>query len=661
MAVRTTVRRWSGLEIRALREAQRMSLREFAARLGVSDRMISKWEAGGAEIHPRPVNQAALDTLLAHADPDVHTRFSLLLSDHLNPPARPADLPRPDPVATSTQPEPAPDGVTVRQRHHLVDGKLMSLVEGGRFLAGADNTARHVDAFYIDVHPVTNAEYERFVAATGHRAPGHWRDQRIPAGLDEHPVVFVSWRDAHAYAAWCRKSLPTSAQWEKAARGVDGTVYPWGNQDTPAKCNVRGSGPATTTPTGQYRSGASPYEVYDLCGNVWEWCADETHSGRRELRGGAFSSPFHRSKPAEFNDASPDMHDDDTGFRCVTLPHALAPSDESEDMKRRDLLRLIGVSGATIALPVTELVGNETPDRGGLVDLTDQKGYDGLNATLWRLYSNSPDKASVLPLVSSHLGILAGGLRDSTTTSGREHLMRLLADMWQLAGEISFDRNNYIDAAHCYTLAATAGKEAGDYDLWACALTRHSFISLYGHDFEQAVPMLNAAAALARRGDQQLTTRFWVSTVAAQVHAGRDDLGSCERALDHASEVLTGHHTTSDTGWLRFSGARLAEESGACYVELGLPDRAAESLEAALTLESSTRRAGAIHADLAIVGVQRRDREFVATHVTHALSAARATNSGYLTTKLAAASTKFGPLMSDRTVRDLTAQIAALR
>lgn len=368
MAVRTTVRRWSGVEIRALREAQRMSLREFAARLGVSDRMISKWEAGGADIHPRPVNQAALDTLLAHADPDVHTRFALLFSDQRKPPAPTADRPRVDRVTPPEGRIPGSDGHRVRQSRHPLDDKLMSLVEAGRFPSGTDDTSRHLDAFYIDVHPVTNAEYARFVAATGHRPPAHWHDHHIPPGLDEHPVVFVSWHDAHAYATWCGKSLPTSAQWEKAARGADGSVYPWGNQDTPAKCNVRGSGPGTTTPTGQYRSGASPYEVYDLRGNVWEWCADETHSGRRELRGGAFSSPFHRSKPAEFNDASPDMHDDDTGFRCVTLPQELAPSAKTEDMKRRDLLRLIGISGASIALPATELAENETPDGGGLMD-----------------------------------------------------------------------------------------------------------------------------------------------------------------------------------------------------------------------------------------------------------------------------------------------------
>ncbi|HEX6514918.1 MAG TPA: SUMF1/EgtB/PvdO family nonheme iron enzyme [Nocardioidaceae bacterium] len=303
----TTVQHWSGLEVRALREAKRMSIREFAAHLGVSDRMISKWEAGKESINPRPVNQAALDTSLAQSDPDVRARFAALIGDSAGG------------TATAEVRE-LPNTNRIR---HPVDGSLMVKVDGSVYLAGPDNTPVWLPAFYIDVHPVSNADYARFVAATSANPPAHWKEDHYPTGLDDHPVVFVTWHDAAAYAAWAKKSLPTAQQWEKAARGTRGNIYPWGDQPTPAKCNVRENGVGSTTPGDRYHSGVSPYGVYDMCGNVWEWCDTESSVGRHELKGAAWTSPFDRATPAAFNDASSDMSDDDTGFRCVVSASTL--------------------------------------------------------------------------------------------------------------------------------------------------------------------------------------------------------------------------------------------------------------------------------------------------------------------------------------------------
>lgn len=289
---RVTVHRWSGREVRALRDAKRMSLREFAAHLGISDRMVSKWEAGGERIRPRPVNQAALDTSLAQSSTEVWRRFEVLLDD-----AAALDTSRP--------------------LRSPVDGKQMVLIEPGPFLRGPNDDEHQLPGFYIDVYPTTNSDYARFVAATGHAAPQNWTDGTYPVGLGNHPVVFVSWRDAAAYADWAHKALPTSAQWEKAARGVHGQTFPWGTTVSPAKCNCRESGPGETSAVDCYPSGTSPYGVYDLCGNVWEWTSTLSTPGRYELKGGAFTSPFARAAPSAFNDASVKMSDDDTGFRCV--------------------------------------------------------------------------------------------------------------------------------------------------------------------------------------------------------------------------------------------------------------------------------------------------------------------------------------------------------
>jgi hypothetical protein len=282
-----------------------MSICEFADRLGVSDRMISKWEAGGEGIHPRPVNQAALDTFLSQSSPEAQARFDLLISAAVELAEQDIELP------------------ANRRVRHPIDGKLMTLVDAGVYLAGPTNEPIWLPAFYIDVYPTTNADYARFLAATGHRPPVDWPDGGPPARLAEHPVVFVTWHDADAYARWARKYLPSAQQWEKAARGGQGHVYPWGSRPTPAKCNVRESGPNDTTPVDRYRSGASLCGAYDLCGNVWEWCATESEPNRRELKGGAFTSPFERATPSAFNDAATTMSDDDTGFRCVTPAQTL--------------------------------------------------------------------------------------------------------------------------------------------------------------------------------------------------------------------------------------------------------------------------------------------------------------------------------------------------
>lgn len=163
----------------------------------------------------------------------------------------------------------------------------------------------------------TAKEYALFAAGTGHQAPPHWDNGGYPDALDSHPVVNVTHTDATSYAAWAGKSLPSADEWEKAARGERGSVYPWGDQATFAKCNVRESGILHTTPVNQYHSGVSAYGVYDLAGNVWEWCRTETEPGRFVLKGSAFTSPFAMAHASAFNDAAAAMFDDDTGFRCV--------------------------------------------------------------------------------------------------------------------------------------------------------------------------------------------------------------------------------------------------------------------------------------------------------------------------------------------------------
>ena len=132
--------------------------------------------------------------------------------------------------------------------------------------------------YEISKFPVTNAEYYIFIYNTGYRIPKGWIGFHFSDGFDEHPVVGVSKADALAYCSWISKicgqnyRLPTEAEWEKAARGIDNRVYPWGDSFDPWRCNTIESGKKTTTPAGSYSPGGdSPFEIADMAGNVWEW------------------------------------------------------------------------------------------------------------------------------------------------------------------------------------------------------------------------------------------------------------------------------------------------------------------------------------------------------------------------------------------------------
>ncbi|MFB7473474.1 transcriptional regulator [Kitasatospora sp. NPDC056184] len=324
-------------------------------------------------------------------------------------------------------------------------------------------------------------------------------------------------------------------------------------------------------------------------------------------------------------------------------------------MKRRDVLSLLAVTGALIALP-----GSEGPSsRPGTTASLAEAGPE-LNSHLWKVFVLSDSKQAVYPMVRHQLGLLAKGLGESRSDTSHRQLCALVGDLYQLAGEIFFDANRYTDAAHCYTLAASASREAGAFDMWACALTRHAFVELYERRFTLAAPILAAASRIAERGDSQLSTRYWVAAVQAEVHAGLGDLDATKRALDDAERVHSLSGELHNGGWLRFDGSRLAEERGTCYLALGRPDLAEQALTAALSQQLSLRRRGAVLAELAALSAERRDLDKTSHYTRKALELVDQTGSGFISRKMQGVRNHLVPLMADGRASALHQQISAL-
>jgi formylglycine-generating enzyme required for sulfatase activity len=260
----------------------------------------------------------------------------------------------------------------------------MAVIPAGDFLMGSPSSDGFTDerpqrsvflsAFRIDRYEVTNAQYEQFVKATGHAVPTNpnpsatiWTDGRPFPGSETHPVVNVNWHDAVAYCAWAGKRLPTEAEWEKAARGTDARLYPWGNEWSVAKANsasywagrtiefndtiewkafwVDGDGArmskerglkgvVLTLPVGTVPEGVSPYGLFDMAGNASEWVQDwfEPHYYLRAprenpkgpdgkllkvVRGGSWLKPAGSLRTADRDYGLPTDQQSGTGFRCA--------------------------------------------------------------------------------------------------------------------------------------------------------------------------------------------------------------------------------------------------------------------------------------------------------------------------------------------------------
>ena len=224
------------------------------------------------------------------------------------------------------------------------DDAEMVLVGAGEFNMGSTDSSYLVSdakpqrkvtlsSYWIYKYEVTVAQYRKFCQATNRQMP----DPPSWGWIENHPMVNVTWADAAAYCAWAGGRLPSEAEWEKAARGADARIYPWGNQWDAAKC-ANPANSTTTRPVGSYPSGISPYGCMDMVGNVYEWCADwydpayyasapsidptgPATGDSRVMRGGSWLFDFAYSFRLDYrNYYGPDYKYDSFGFRCAKTP-----------------------------------------------------------------------------------------------------------------------------------------------------------------------------------------------------------------------------------------------------------------------------------------------------------------------------------------------------
>jgi formylglycine-generating enzyme len=256
----------------------------------------------------------------------------------------------------------------------------MVLIPAGEFYMGSDDQRVderpqrqvYLDAFEIDRYEVANAQYQRFVEATGRKPPLYWNGNHFLAGQADIPVVGIGWQDADAYCEWAGKRLPTEAEWEKACRGADGRRYPWGDEWHPNRLNTWfiledldtniwdvawsflqtgqiDPGMPGLRPVGTFLEGASPYGVMDLAGNASEWVWDwynwsgywdlparnpkvEDPPWNHSLRGSAWFIPYgdqneaqDQSRCSRRNSSHAAYGDARTGFRCAQSVTDVSP------------------------------------------------------------------------------------------------------------------------------------------------------------------------------------------------------------------------------------------------------------------------------------------------------------------------------------------------
>jgi transcriptional regulator with XRE-family HTH domain len=345
-------------------------------------------------------------------------------------------------------------------------------------------------------------------------------------------------------------------------------------------------------------------------------------------------------------------------FDIPTVPEVLAGEN---DMKRRELLRLLSAGGSALMLSFAvdwERIGGAVA-KPSLLDSAVVEDLAAINGRFWSLYLGASAKSAILEGVTGQLKTLVQFLQEPHTEQVHRRLCALVGDLAQLAGEIHFDRHEPDLAASCYVFAAEASREARAYDLWSCALIRHAFLPLYDGQYAEALPLLKEAGQLAVRGDSQLPTRFWAAAVEAEAHSGSGRLADCQRALEIAQGVTA--ITTANPAWTRFEASRLPALRGACYVRLAQPDLAVPALHEALKqFEKPGRKRGMVLLDLAKAAIQGQEIDQACGYLDQVVDIVELGASGFLKKGITTVRSHLQPFASAAPIKTFDQRVQAL-
>lgn len=269
------------------------------------------------------VAQAAVDELNREQTPVLLPGEEMLGKRIAQPLAQVADKPKPQEPKPIQEARARPYEAPRQAGREITgkDGAPMVLVPEGEFLYGSNNQRLTLSAYYIDKFEVMTAQYAKFMAETGTKEPAYW-ETSVPVGNGQKPVIGVTWDDADAYCRHYGKRLPTEQEWEKAARGTNGRKYPWGNDQPSGRYANYGKDRSDNfyndrlAPVGNYEAGKSPYGIYDLAGNVWEW-TDSDEGSYKVLRGGSWFLNANYLESTFRYRWIPARGHLDLGFRCI--------------------------------------------------------------------------------------------------------------------------------------------------------------------------------------------------------------------------------------------------------------------------------------------------------------------------------------------------------
>lgn len=325
-------------------------------------------------------------------------------------------------------------------------------------------------------------------------------------------------------------------------------------------------------------------------------------------------------------------HDLAPNYDMLELHHKNVSSGWGREMliKRRELLQLLTIAGGTLLTSEVDWDHIEASVmRSSHIDTTLVSDLETIHSHYWNLFMAASPKSSVLDGVLGQLKMHTQFLKEAREAQTRQRLCALVSSMSQLAGEIFFDLHDHDTARSCYLFAASSAKEAGAYDLWASALVRYSYLPIFEERFENAVPLLEYAEALAQRDDSALLTRYWTAATRAEAESGMGNLKACQSAFERAHNVST--LTEKSPAWVRFDISRLPALQGACYVRLEQPAQAEPVLKQALQQSAKTsRRRAMIFADLALSALHQTDSEKACAYAEEVVTLTASSASGFL-------------------------------